>query len=427
MQLSSAIPTREELYAFARTNQGATLKTLHKSRPFGFEVAGERMRFFPSSEEPRNVAENDVDKVLANLQRTGSLQPETYSDDSFNASYLLPLVLAWRAGSIEAYEQTLFRTPADTLSGEQKEAVFWKVHAAVRHRAAARQPDFDSKDANRIKHGFEIDAKTPKSPWVGSVYWSDNLAGNDVEIAFDLSGLSHSGGERSAMTRWFQATSRGLLGKEARNHSGKKHEIWFRSGFSYDRALEFFDSLGVNLNPMTPRATQWVARSQADNPVVAMEASDLRPEASESPELQSSVKSGLAGEELNETSNSSETDALKGTLDHMLKQADRASQQSGQETMTIRKTKHNHFEDPDFRHYLVELLENQEYRCGITNLPLQLHGSHDDAEMLASLDRIDSSGHYEPGNLQVVCRFVNRWKGADDDDTFRRLLKLLKS
>lgn len=47
--------------------------------------------------------------------------------------------------------------------------------------------------------------------------------------------------------------------------------------------------------------------------------------------------------------------------------------------------------------------------------------------MFASLDRIDSSRHYAPGNLQVVCRFANFWKGASDNEEFRRLIRLLKS
>lgn len=47
--------------------------------------------------------------------------------------------------------------------------------------------------------------------------------------------------------------------------------------------------------------------------------------------------------------------------------------------------------------------------------------------LLCSLDRIDSSGHYSIGNLQVVCRFLNRWKNDGNDTEFRRLLALLRS
>ncbi len=47
--------------------------------------------------------------------------------------------------------------------------------------------------------------------------------------------------------------------------------------------------------------------------------------------------------------------------------------------------------------------------------------------MLVSLDRIDSSGHYQEGNFQVVCRFVNMWKGSSSDGELRRLLALLRT
>lgn len=34
--------------------------------------------------------------------------------------------------------------------------------------------------------------------------------------------------------------------------------------------------------------------------------------------------------------------------------------------------------------------------------------------------------HYEPSNLQVVCRFVNFWKSDSDNEEFRRLLALVR-
>jgi len=34
-------------------------------------------------------------------------------------------------------------------------------------------------------------------------------------------------------------------------------------------------------------------------------------------------------------------------------------------------------------------------------LPLHFDGAYDDIEMLASLDRIDSDGHYEPGTFKL--------------------------
>jgi hypothetical protein len=47
--------------------------------------------------------------------------------------------------------------------------------------------------------------------------------------------------------------------------------------------------------------------------------------------------------------------------------------------------------------------------------------------MLASLDRINSDGHYSDGNLQVVCRFVNQWKSNMPDGEFRRLLGMVRA
>ena len=77
--------------------------------------------------------------------------------------------------------------------------------------------------------------------------------------------------------------------------------------------------------------------------------------------------------------------------------------------------------------YIMELMGSQEYFCELTNLPLELDEVNGDPAMFASLDRIDSSGHYAPGNLQVVCRFANFWKGAYDNVEFRRLIEVLRA
>lgn len=77
--------------------------------------------------------------------------------------------------------------------------------------------------------------------------------------------------------------------------------------------------------------------------------------------------------------------------------------------------------------YVTELMGAQEYCCELTGLPLEMDEANGDPAMFASLDRIDSNGHYEPGNLQVVCRFANFWKGASADAEFRRLVGVLRS
>ena len=61
----------------------------------------------------------------------------------------------------------------------------------------------------------------------------------------------------------------------------------------------------------------------------------------------------------------------------------------------------------------------------LTALPLEMDEIDGDKELVCSLDRIDSNGHYEKDNLQVVCKFANRWKGDSDNDEFIRLINML--
>jgi hypothetical protein len=101
---------------------------------------------------------------------------------------------------------------------------------------------------------------------------------------------------------------------------------------------------------------------------------------------------------------------------------------NGQQALRTVKNKDMLFRSElELEKYLLELIELQEGVCAITGLTMQVDGDYDDAEMLCSLDRIDSSGHYAPGNLQIVCRFINRWKGSSDGDGFRRLVTVVRS
>lgn len=75
--------------------------------------------------------------------------------------------------------------------------------------------------------------------------------------------------------------------------------------------------------------------------------------------------------------------------------------------------------------YIADLFDAQEGLCAITGLSLQF-GDGDDHQLCCSLDRIDSNGHYEPGNLQIVCKFINMWKSDRDDAEFRRLIGVVR-
>lgn len=71
---------------------------------------------------------------------------------------------------------------------------------------------------------------------------------------------------------------------------------------------------------------------------------------------------------------------------------------------------------------ITRLLDKQEDRCALTGIEFDFSDPPEDIQLKPSLDRIDSGGHYEKGNLQVVCRFINFWKSAQENAEFLRLL-----
>ncbi|UTY57391.1 hypothetical protein [Massilia sp. erpn] len=117
------------------------------------------------------------------------------------------------------------------------------------------------------------------------------------------------------------------------------------------------------------------------------------------------------------------------TARRMVKTAQQtANSSNGQEVLQTIKNKNNAFGSPEqFSQYVADMIKRQNYRCAISGLLIQPDGlQSSDDEMKASLDRIDSSGHYEQGNLQVVCRFINRWKSSDPNAQFLRLMDALR-
>lgn len=99
---------------------------------------------------------------------------------------------------------------------------------------------------------------------------------------------------------------------------------------------------------------------------------------------------------------------------------------NGQIVQRTVKNKELRMTSEELERLLRSLLDRQVDRCALTGIPFQFLAPDADKNLLPSLDRIDSSGHYELGNLQIVCQFVNFWKGSSDDAEFRRLLMLVK-
>lgn len=69
--------------------------------------------------------------------------------------------------------------------------------------------------------------------------------------------------------------------------------------------------------------------------------------------------------------------------------------------------------------YLEQLYEQQGRRCALTGARLNMgDGSSPASSMTASVDRINSSGVYEPGNVQWVHKLVNTMKWDLDQQDF---------
>ncbi|MGF1659537.1 MAG: hypothetical protein ACFCUS_08905 [Rubrimonas sp.] len=120
--------------------------------------------------------------------------------------------------------------------------------------------------------------------------------------------------------------------------------------------------------------------------------------------------------------------AYREAQERMAETAQRTVDQANGQTATRTvKNKEMRFSSPHaLEQHILALIEMQEGLCALTGLPLEFDEREGDPEFFSSLDRIDSNGHYEDGNLQIVCRFANRWKGTDDDTLFRRLVDVLR-
>lgn len=96
----------------------------------------------------------------------------------------------------------------------------------------------------------------------------------------------------------------------------------------------------------------------------------------------------------------------------------------GQQVLRTLKEKRLLCPEMEMKAHLAKLMISQGGLCAITRLPLHVDGQDDlDYDMLASVDRIDGNGHYEPKNVQLVCRFVNFWKCSQENGKFVELLE----
>ncbi len=99
---------------------------------------------------------------------------------------------------------------------------------------------------------------------------------------------------------------------------------------------------------------------------------------------------------------------------------------NGQTVERTSKNKELRMTSAQLEKLMTSLYHLQEGRCALTGLKFSKDATNDDKNLLPSPDRIDSNGHYEEDNLQIVCRFINFWKSDTDNEEFKRLLMLVR-
>jgi len=76
--------------------------------------------------------------------------------------------------------------------------------------------------------------------------------------------------------------------------------------------------------------------------------------------------------------------------------------------------------------YVMQLWNTQNGLCAVSGLPMSTKVGSRKSRLLrniASIDRIDSRLPYQPGNLQLVCWWVNHWKSNMSMPNFYKAVK----
>lgn len=121
------------------------------------------------------------------------------------------------------------------------------------------------------------------------------------------------------------------------------------------------------------------------------------------------------------------TPLVKDIADHFFREIDRmtdtalrtAAYGNGQTELVTVKNKDIHFIREELKEEIAALLHKQGFRCALTQYAFA-RGQQLNPHLLPSLDRIDSSLGYIPGNLQVVTRAANFFKSASNAEDWRQ-------
>lgn len=79
------------------------------------------------------------------------------------------------------------------------------------------------------------------------------------------------------------------------------------------------------------------------------------------------------------------------------------------------------------RELVYDIFKHQDGKCALTGIPLCFDSPRKRSDGTASLDRIDSSKGYIPGNIQWVHKDINLMKGSLSQDQLLRYCSLILS
>jgi hypothetical protein len=246
----------------------------------------------------------------------------------------------------------------------------------------------------RLKEGIELLNK--RGDWAVSLFRNVNNIENDVEIAIAPARIAPDG-MAGAVLAWLESVRGEFEHREHKPHRGSYQGDVFRIGLKLAEVEVFLRYLMAEVLKR-PSQSPWMGKTE-----------------------EAAVVSG----ELVVSEPSPSLEDLRGrSIAYMVAMAFSARDQSGLEKTSVVKDKQVRFESAEELRVHLDLLWKSEL-CALSGLQLDLSGS--DPDLAPSLDRINSNRHYEVGNLQIVARFINRWKSDDDQSNFVRLLGLLKN
>lgn len=270
-----------------------------------------------------------------------------------------------------------------------------------------------SKKNLKLVDGLYYEHRLLASQWVLSVYRNVKTTGNDVEIAAHPWRLAWPKDDAGPVQRWLEAQKDRLQHLESGIHAHQTENA-FRIGLKYDAALEFAKALCAEMARSTNR--WYMKQAFPEKPVPTSLALPICADesAANTPDMRNQAKGKDAGE-----------GALTTVALRMLQTVISTCAQSGTQSVAVSKRKELRFRDNQhFLDHVTVLLEQSEGRCALSQVRLDLSGGR--LELSPSLDRKRSDGHYEPENLQIVARFVNRWKSDMSDEEFLALLETVR-